>query len=140
LIGAVLPPHPPATANIITANMVTANIAGHARPRFRRHSMHARAAPPAPHGQVKPAALLADVELAAVVTTVTVAVCDVDPLIVTEAGTVQEGGSVSVDGVIAQLRVTAPVNQNHGATVTVEVLPVVAPALTETGAPGAMEK
>jgi hypothetical protein len=73
----------------------------------------------------------------AVVYTVNVAVCAVAPLIVTEAGErLHVAGSLAAVGVMAQLRLTMPVNPPvPGVTVIVEVFPVVAPGATETAVP-----
>jgi len=65
--------------------------------------------------------------VAAVVLTVSVAVPAVVPVIATGELTEQVGGSVSFVGVIAQLKVTLPVNPPPGVTVIVDVFPVVAP-------------
>jgi hypothetical protein len=78
--------------------------------------------------------------VAAVVFTISVAVCAVSPLIVTDAGTLHVGGSFAAVGVIAQLRLTTPVNPYHGVTEIVDVFPVVAPGATLSGAPVNTEK
>jgi hypothetical protein len=71
-----------------------------------------------------------------VVYTVSAEVCAEEPLIVTEAGErLHVAGSFVAAGVMAQLRVTAPVNPFAGVTVIVEVFPVVAPGATETAVP-----
>ena len=63
-----------------------------------------------------------------VVETVSVAVCAVEPLIVTEGGAMLHvAGSFAAAGVIAQVRLTVPVNPFDGVMVMVEVFPVVAP-------------
>jgi uncharacterized membrane protein YdfJ with MMPL/SSD domain len=49
-------------------------------------------------------------EAAAVVFTVRVVVCAVAPLMVAEAGMLQVAGSLAATGVMAQLRLIAPVN------------------------------
>lgn len=66
------------------------------------------------------------------VVTVSVAVCAVAPLISTEEGvTVQVAGLVAPLGPLGmQLRLTVPVRPLTGVTVMMEVLPVVAPAVT----------
>ena len=63
---------------------------------------------------------------------VSVAVTAVVPVTVSEAGTVQVTGLTALAGdvVTAQLRATVPVNPFEGVMLTVDVLPVVAPAAT----------
>ena len=51
------------------------------------------------------------------------------PLMVTVVGTLHVGGSLAAVGVMAQLRLTAPVNPYHGVTEIVDVFPVVAPGV-----------
>jgi len=75
------------------------------------------------------------IAVAAVVFTVNVADCAVVPLMVTVVGTLHAGGSFAAVGVMAQLRLTAPVNPYHGVTEIVDVFPVVAPGATLKGAP-----
>jgi hypothetical protein len=66
-----------------------------------------------------------------VVATVTVALPAVVPVMSTgELATVHVGTLVPVVGVTAQVNATAPVNPPPGVTVIVDVLPVVAPAIT----------
>jgi hypothetical protein len=77
--------------------------------------------------------------VAAVVFTVRVVVCAVEPLIVMEVGMPQVAGSLAAAGVIAQLRLIVPVNPPDGVKLIVEVLPVVAPGATLIAAP-LMEK
>jgi hypothetical protein len=78
--------------------------------------------------------------LAAVVFTVSVAVCALVPLIVTDCVTVHVAGSLAAAGVMAQLRLTVPANPYHGVTETGDVLPLVAPGARESGAPVRTEK
>ena len=54
---------------------------------------------------------------------------------VTVVGTLHVGGSLADVGVMAQLRLTAPVNPYHGVTEIVDVFPVVAPGVTFIGGP-----
>jgi len=66
--------------------------------------------------------------VAAVVITVSVEVCAVFPLIVTELGArLQVGGSLAAAGLTEQLRFTIPVNPFDGVNVIAAVFPVVAP-------------
>jgi hypothetical protein len=51
-------------------------------------------------------------------------------LIATEPGMLHVAGSFAAVGVIAQVRLTAPVNPSAGVSVIVEVFPVVAPRVT----------
>jgi hypothetical protein len=95
--------------------------------------MHARAVPPA-DGQNSFLVWLEDV-VAAAVFTVRVVVSAVAPLIVIEAGTLHVAGSLAASGVIAQLRLIAPVNPFEGVKVMVEVLPVVSPGATVRAVP-----
>jgi hypothetical protein len=74
------------------------------------------------------------------VLTSSVAVCAVVPETVTVAGKLHVGGSLAAVGVIAQLRLTAPVNPYHGVTETVDVFPEIAPGATLRGAPVSTEK
>lgn len=69
---------------------------------------------------------------AAVVLTVKVAVAAPAPLIVTEDGIVQVGGSTGLEMLVltAQVRFTWPVKPPEGVTLIVVVLPVVAPGAT----------
>jgi hypothetical protein len=78
-------------------------------------------------------------EVAAVVLTVRVVVCAVEPLMVTAAGMVHVAGSLAAGGVIAQLRLITPVNPLEGVNVMVDVFPDVAPGTTVTAEP-TMEK
>lgn len=75
--------------------------------------------------------------MADVVFTVRVAVCAVEPLIVADVGMLHVAGSLAAVGVTvtAQLRVTMPVNPFEGASVIVDVFPVVAPGATLTAVP-----
>jgi hypothetical protein len=99
--------------------------------------MQAATAPPA-EGQNRGDGLLSAV--AAVVLTISVAVCDAVPLMVTDAGCrLHAGGSLAAAGVIAQLRLTAPVNPNSGVRVMAAELPDVAPGETVIDVP-AIEK
>ena len=67
----------------------------------------------------------------AVVTTVSVEVWAVAPLIVTEAGeTLHVAASLAAAGLTAQVKVTAPANPPDPVTLIVDPLPVVAPGLT----------
>jgi hypothetical protein len=67
----------------------------------------------------------------AVVVMVSVAVCAVVPLIVTEVGaTAQVAGLAAAFDVNAQLKLTGPINPPAGVTVMLEVLPVATPATT----------
>lgn len=62
-----------------------------------------------------------------------VEVCAVAPVIVTEAGeSAQVAGSLAAIGLMAQVSATAPVKPPDGVTVIVEELAVVAPGLTVT--------
>jgi acyl dehydratase len=70
-----------------------------------------------------------------VVFTVRMAVCAVEPLIVTEAGILHVAGSRAARGAIPQLRLTAPVKPPDGVRVMVEVLPVDAPGKIVIAAP-----
>jgi acyl dehydratase len=70
--------------------------------------------------------------VAAVVLTVKVAVCADAPVIVTDTGTLHVAGSLEAVGVIAQVRLIAPVKPPAGVRVMVEVLAVVAPGGTVT--------
>ena len=103
---------------------------------FRRRAsmpmsrMHAKAASPADGQRNFLAGLYA--EVAAVVFTVSVVVCADAPEIVTEVGIVHVAGTFASAGVIAQLRLTVPINPPDGVKVTVEVFPVVAPGVTVT--------
>ena len=74
-------------------------------------------------------------EEAAVVLTVRAVVCAAAPVIVTEEGTLHVAGSFAAKGVIAQLRLIAPVNPPEGVKVMVEALPVAAPATTVMAVP-----
>lgn len=67
-----------------------------------------------------------------VVETVSVAVPAAAPLIATDAGIEQVAGLVALAGLVvtAQLRLTVPVKPPAGVTLIVEVLPLVAPALS----------
>jgi hypothetical protein len=126
------PPHP--TAPAITISATTLSAARHARrrPGIPRKKTRARVAPPPRKNLFSgDASELVEV-LDAVVATVTVAVAAVVPLMVTEDGMLQVGGSLGLlmEVVTAQVRFTAPVNPPPGVTVTVDVLPVVAPAAT----------
>ena len=78
-------------------------------------------------------------ELAAVVFTVRVIVCAVQPLMVAELGRLHVAGSLAAVGVIAQLREIAPVNPPDAVKLIVDVFPVVAPGATLTAVP-VMEK
>jgi acyl dehydratase len=98
--------------------------------------MHARPVPPT-NGRKNLVRLRA--ELGAVVVTVRVVVSAVEPLIVTEAGMLHVAGSLAAAGVIAQLRLIAPVNPPDGVKVIVDVFSVVAPGATLTTVP-VMEK
>src|SRR5271157_348211 len=93
-----------------------------------RNNTSARVAPPA-DGQNSFFIWFSDV-VDAVVYTVSVAVCAAEPLIVTEAGTMHVAGWLAAVGVMAQLRLTVPVNAYDGVTVIVEVLPLVEPCIT----------
>jgi hypothetical protein len=95
--------------------------------------MHARAALPANGQNGFPAWFRA--EVAAVVFTVSVVVCATAPVIVAVARTPHVAGSLAATGVIAQLRLTAPVNPPDGVNVMVEVFPVVAPGATVIAVP-----
>jgi hypothetical protein len=113
--------------------------ASHVRLRTGTNSsaMHASATPVAPfaaadHG-TRSGRFIALV--GAVVVTISVAICAVSLLIVTVAGTLHVGGSLAAVGVIAQLKLTAPVNPYHGVTETVDVFPEIAPGATLIGAP-----
>ena len=99
--------------------------------------MQARTVPPA-EGQKSLNCLFRAV--AAVVFTVSETVSAVVPLIVIDAGTLHVGGLLAAAGVIEQLKPTVPVKSAKGATVIVEVFPVVAPGVTETPAPVKTEK
>jgi hypothetical protein len=66
---------------------------------------------------------------------VSVAVWAFSLLMVTDAGTVQVGGSFAAGGVMAQLNATDPVKPYHGVTKIVPVFPVAAPGATLIGAP-----
>lgn len=77
--------------------------------------------------------------MADVVLTVRVVVCAVEPLMVTEVGMPHVAGSLAAVGVIAQLRLIAPVNPPEGVKLIVDVFPVVAPGATPTAVP-VMEK
>jgi len=69
--------------------------------------------------------------IAAVVVTVSVEVCAVLPLSVTEAGLrLQAAGSLAAVGLIEQLRFTVPKKPFVPVTLMIEVFPVVAPGLT----------
>ena len=63
---------------------------------------------------------------------VSVAVTAVVPVTDSEVGTVQVTGLTALAGAVvtAQLRATVPVNPFEGVMLTVDVLPVVAPAVT----------
>jgi hypothetical protein len=74
-------------------------------------------------------------EVAAEVFTVSVVVCGEEPLRVTEAGMLHVAGSLADLGVIAQLRLMAPVNPPTGVKVTVDALPAVAPGATVIAVP-----
>jgi hypothetical protein len=95
--------------------------------------MHARATP-LTAGQ-KDLRLGLTAALGAVVFTLRVAVCGVEPLIVTEAGTLHVAGSLGAVGVIAQLRLTTPVNPPDGVTVSVAVPLLPAVIVSEVGLP-----
>ena len=98
--------------------------------------MQARTAPPV-EGQNRFNGLFS--ATAAVVLTVSVTVCAVMPLMVTEGGTVHVAGKFAAVGEMAQLRVIVPVKPLAGVKVIVEVLPVVAPGLTETAVPAMLK-
>jgi hypothetical protein len=85
----------------------------------------ARAAPPA-DGQNSFLVWLRAVD-AAVVLTVKVAVCAAVLPTATDVGMLHVMGSLAAVGVIAQLKLTVPVNPPDGVTLIVAVLPVVAP-------------
>jgi hypothetical protein len=99
--------------------------------------MHARVVPPTNGWNDLPASLRA--ELAAVVFTVRVVVCNAVPLMVTEAGILHVAGLLAAVGVIAQLRLIVPVNPPDGVKVIADVFPAVAPGVTLTAGP-VMEK
>lgn len=67
--------------------------------------------------------------------TVSVAVCAVVPLIVTEAGMLHVVGSLAAMGVMVQPKLTVHVNPLDGVMVMVEVFPVVAPGVSVTAVP-----
>jgi hypothetical protein len=93
--------------------------------------MHARAAPLTEvQKDLRPGLIAA---LGAVVFTVRVVVCGAEPLIVTEAGTLHVAGSLGAVGVIAQLRLMAPVNPPVGVTVNVAVPLCPAVIVSEVG-------
>ena len=74
--------------------------------------------------------------VAAMVVTVSIEVCVVVPLMVTEAGErLHVAGLLAAVGLIEQLRLIVPVNPFDGATVIVEVFPVVAPGATVIAGP-----
>jgi hypothetical protein len=100
--------------------------------RLRRHrgtpksSINANAAPPALGHSSR--ILCCAAVVAAVVLIVSVEVCAVFPLIVTEGGArLQVTGSLAAVGLIEQLKLTVPVNPFDGVTEIVAVFPVVAP-------------
>ena len=99
--------------------------------------MHARAVPLTDDRKNLLARLRA--EVGAVVFTVRIVVCAVEPLMVTEAGMLHVAGSLAAVGVIAQLRLITPVNPPEGVKVIVEVFPVAAPGAKLTAVP-VMEK
>jgi hypothetical protein len=99
--------------------------------------MHARVVPPA--NGPKNLLLRLRAEVGAVVFTVSVVVCAVEPLMVTEAGMLHAAGSLAAAGVIAQLRLITPVNPPEGVKLIVDMFPVVAPGTTLTAVP-VMEK
>jgi hypothetical protein len=86
------------------------------------------------HGQADPLSRRR-ADVAGVVFTLRVVVCGEEPLRVTEAGMLQVAGSLAALGVIAQLRLIAPVNPPADVKVTVEVLPMVAPGATLSAVP-----
>ena len=121
-----LPPPQPMPA-IETSRQNRPSIASQLRRRLGILSKKAsaRVAPPA-DGQKSLNGWLRAV--ASVVETVNVAVCAVVPFIVTEDGwMLHAAGSFAAAGVIAQLRLTAPVKPLDGVTKIVEVFPMVAP-------------
>lgn len=141
--GLLLPPHerkPPAR---ITRNATIPSIVRHLRRRagMPKRSRQASVLPPAMYqgapGRLppkEPGSAMALHVVAAVVYTVSVDVCAA-PLIVTEAGMLHVAGSLAASGVMAQLRLTGPVNPPDGVTVIVELFPLVTPGATETVVP-----
>ena len=130
------PPHPiPAAAAKSTTHAINASQLR--RTGTNSSSTHANIMPPAPRHGIRIGRFIA---VAAVVFTVNVAVCAVVPETITEAGTLHVGGSFAAAGVIAQLRLTVPVNPYHGVTEIVDVFPVAAPGATLKGAPVSTEK
>ena len=89
-------------------------------------------------GKRKGASMLCALD--AVVVTVTVAFTASTPLIATDGAMEHVAGSLAATGVIAQVRLTVPAKLYQGVTATCEVLPVVAPGASETGAPVMSEK
>jgi hypothetical protein len=73
--------------------------------------------------------------VAAVVFTVSVAVCAAEPVMVIEDGMLHMAGWLAATGLIEQLRLIAPVNPPDGVNVMVDVFPVVAPGTTVTAVP-----
>ena len=123
------PPHPMATPE--TNRTSSESMASQLRRRLGmpKRNTSARTAPPVDGQKSLRGSLRA---VAAVVEMVRVEVCAVVPLRVTEGEVkLQVAGSLAAVGVMAQVRLTVPVNPlAPGVTVMVEVLPLVAPGLT----------
>jgi len=128
----VQPTAPPATNNESSSTPISLH------PFLRRagittSSMHARAVPStAPHPNF---AGRLSAEVAGVVVTVRTTVCAADPLMLTDAGRLHVAGSLAAAGVIAQLKLIAPVNPPTGVKLIVDVFPDVAPGATLTAVP-----
>jgi hypothetical protein len=127
-----LPPPPQPIALIEATSTASPTIASQLRRRRGTpiSSTTASAVPPA-DGQKKFFVRFSAV-VAAVVSTVSVDVCAVLPLSVTDAGLrLHVGGSLAAAGVMEQLRLTEPENPFVPTTLIVAVFPVVAPGATE---------
>jgi hypothetical protein len=102
------------------------------RPGTPKNKTQARVAPVATYQGTPPALGWTEAALvAAVVTTVSVEVWALAPLIVTEAGErLHVAASLAAAGLTAHVKATAPLNPPDPVTLTVDPLPVVAPGLT----------
>jgi len=130
----LLPPQPIAPRE--TKKTSSPSIAGQLRRRLGipKKKTSASAVPPA-DGQ-KSLFVRFSAFVGAVVVTVSIEVCVAVPLMVTEAGeTLHVAGLLAAAGLIEQLRLIVPLNPFDGATVIVEVFPVVAPGATVIAGP-----
>ena len=138
------PPPPQETIPAVTGNKIKSNPStiGHLLRRFGipNNSTKASEAPPAASQPLRPSFGEDSAEMVEeVVVIVRVAVVALDPVMLTEFvdPKLNVGGFIALAGldVIAAVSVTTPVKPPPGVTVMEDVLPVVAPADTATGAP-----